>query len=457
MDNLNKQLPFANLILVALFVTILSSSTLGYDITFLTPLGNPGTDADCNGVNDWWEQWHDFPINDPALPSPDLDSDGDGISDYDEGIRGTNPYQQDSFAIQIRLEGERIVLGMNTFHGNNYTIEGKASLSSGEWVEIAQFYGGLDSNTEASVPLNGSLQFFRVLAWPLNIDCDEGCDEGWLSQYRCSGNWRQRLWRDANCDERWMNYEYCPEGCSNDACRGATCDERWLNQYGCSGNWRQKLWRDANCDERWMNYEYCSQGCSNGACRSSTCIEQWLSQYRCSGNWRQRLWRNMDCSEIWMNLEYCIHGCANNACRIQTSYCGDGVCNQGETCANCPQDCGVCPTPLPIGYCGDGICKSGETCSSCPQDCGRCVAPLPVIYTCAQLGGSCCEHGGTGALSGAADCPSSCFSACNVPTPEPAPSDDSPTGAVIVVDSSVLLLLGVIVVLTFLLLLFAKR
>ena len=47
-------------------------------------------------------------------------------------------------------------------------------------------------------------------------------------------------------------------------------------------------------------------------------------------------------------------------------FCGDGVCDSGENCLNCPQDCGVC------FYCGDGVCNGNETCSSCPQDCGVC-------------------------------------------------------------------------------------
>src|SRR5262249_47057018 len=47
-------------------------------------------------------------------------------------------------------------------------------------------------------------------------------------------------------------------------------------------------------------------------------------------------------------------------------FCGDGVCNAGETCSTCQSDCGVCP------YCGDFACNGGETCGTCPGDCGAC-------------------------------------------------------------------------------------
>ncbi|MEM3555201.1 MAG: hypothetical protein QXF56_00535 [Candidatus Micrarchaeia archaeon] len=47
---------------------------------------------------------------------------------------------------------------------------------------------------------------------------------------------------------------------------------------------------------------------------------------------------------------------------LPTSYCGDGSCNPGEDCGNCPADC-LCH------FCGDGSCDPGEDFLSCPEDC----------------------------------------------------------------------------------------
>jgi hypothetical protein len=46
--------------------------------------------------------------------------------------------------------------------------------------------------------------------------------------------------------------------------------------------------------------------------------------------------------------------------------CGDSLCNNGETCSDCPQDCGICAS------CPDGSCNGNETCLTCYQDCGIC-------------------------------------------------------------------------------------
>lgn len=45
------------------------------------------------------------------------------------------------------------------------------------------------------------------------------------------------------------------------------------------------------------------------------------------------------------NIE-CLSGiCCNNVCRGECPYCGDGVCEGGETCSSCYDDCGLCSAP----------------------------------------------------------------------------------------------------------------
>ena len=116
----------------------------------------------------------------------------------------------------------------------------------------------------------------------------------------------------------------------------------------------------------------------------------------------------------------CVAGETCENCPVdcgKCSTCGDGVCNasQGETCFSCPVDCGLCPT------CGNGVCDPTrparaaprtaasapvaatasaprrEDCASCPEDCGVCAkcgdgvctAPLENCYTCPADCGVC--------------------------------------------------------------------
>jgi len=111
----------------------------------------------------------------------------------------------------------------------------------------------------------------------------------------------------------------------------------------------------------------------------------------------------------------------------QEPVCGNKICEEGETCINCPEDCicicgnGICepgetyktcnedccapegiqvsppynccpgliavsdclfgPCPISIRYCircGDGLCKEHENIKNCPQDCGVCNFNIPI-------------------------------------------------------------------------------
>ncbi len=91
--------------------------------------------------------------------------------------------------------------------------------------------------------------------------------------------------------------------------------------------------------------------------------------------------------------------------------CGDAICEGDETCATCPDDCGVCPE---VPVCGDGVCSGDETCETCPGDCGECPSEAEPVCgdgscngdeTCTTCPGDCGEcpidDGGPGEIPAA--------------------------------------------------------
>ena len=89
-------------------------------------------------------------------------------------------------------------------------------------------------------------------------------------------------------------------------------------------------------------------------------------------------------------------------------YCGDGSCNGSDTTANCPGDCG--------SSCGDGTCNGSESTSNCSSDCGSNCGDGTCngAEDCSGCGadcGSCAGYCGDGSCNGIEDC-SSCFIDC---------------------------------------------
>lgn len=126
------------------------------------------------------------------------------------------------------------------------------------------------------------------------------------------------------------------------------------------------------------------QGCDDGDCTDIVCE---ADPYCCNNNWD--------------NI------CANEAvawcpvCGGNVPVCGDGECGSGESCGNCPADCGVCPPE-----CGDGECNGDENCATCSDDCGACCGNdvcdaelgencVSCEGDCGPCEGDCCESNGS--------------------------------------------------------------
>ncbi|MGB5752268.1 MAG: hypothetical protein WBN87_05355, partial [Thermoanaerobaculia bacterium] len=64
----------------------------------------------------------------------------------------------------------------------------------------------------------------------------------------------------------------------------------------------------------------------------------------------------------------------------------DGVCETGEDCISCPNDC-ISGT-MPGAVCGNGICEAGdgETCATCAADCNGTTTGKPSNRFCCGVG-----------------------------------------------------------------------
>jgi hypothetical protein len=132
---------------------------------------------------------------------------------------------------------------------------------------------------------------------------------------------------------RWIAigscYQGCPSGYSCEAghCVEITlppsCNPGYLDEYRCYNNWRQKKYLNSDCSTSWVFYEYCDYGCSAGSCLppTPTCNARYLDEYRCSGNWVQRKYLHSDCSTSWIDWEYCDYGCSSGYCLPREEPC----------------------------------------------------------------------------------------------------------------------------------------
>jgi hypothetical protein len=111
-----------------------------------------------------------------------------------------------------------------------------------------------------------------------------------------------------------------------------------------------------------------------------------IKVYRCEN------WANNSCSSGWSDLysqvdltNHLASATSNKSSLFfaaEPEICGNNLCGSGESCSNCPQDCGSCPSGITGGVvasgggsggispvCGNSVCEAGESKENCPQDC----------------------------------------------------------------------------------------
>ncbi|MBN1175880.1 LamG domain-containing protein, partial [Candidatus Woesearchaeota archaeon] len=91
----------------------------------------------------------------------------------------------------------------------------------------------------------------------------------------------------------------------------------------------------------------------NGVCYPAGTDDVVIGAKCMLGSWRKSLIFHDICGDGICSLAEADSGSCPEDCDLIGPFCGDGSCNNGETCSSCSSDCGACL------YCGDGICNNG--------------------------------------------------------------------------------------------------
>ncbi|MGJ8653753.1 MAG: DUF1800 family protein [Opitutaceae bacterium] len=136
--------------------------------------GYPGVDLNNNGVSDIWEYRFNATdlVGNPTSKNQDFDK--DGISNFDESIAGTNPFDAQS-RLDLNIKRDEtlgLMLSIPTQRGKGYTFFGGTTLNPEIWdPEDAQFEG-TGSEMDFVITANDDSYFFNAVVADIDMDND---------------------------------------------------------------------------------------------------------------------------------------------------------------------------------------------------------------------------------------------------------------------------------------------
>jgi hypothetical protein len=131
-------------------------------LTVTTSATGGGSDNDADGIPDVWEAAIDL---DPFRDDADDDPDGDGLSNLQEYLAGTNPFDtSSSLKILASPSPAGIRLTFRAAAGRSYTIQYRDDLQTGPWNTLTNIPPQIADRTAdfSDAPPAGA-RFYRLV------------------------------------------------------------------------------------------------------------------------------------------------------------------------------------------------------------------------------------------------------------------------------------------------------
>ena len=143
--------------------SVFISNSYGFAISNNAQLTVTFTDTDSDGIQDWWESLY-FGTNTAAVASQD--SDGDGMTNLQEYLAGTDPNDPNSkFSVSIAtsISGPGYTLTFTAMPYKSYTIQYKDTLTATSWTTLQSYSATpVQQTISYTDPAGTSMRFYRI-------------------------------------------------------------------------------------------------------------------------------------------------------------------------------------------------------------------------------------------------------------------------------------------------------
>jgi len=217
-----------------------------------------------------------------------LDGDSIQLSDGEEvRLIGINApefnekcYEESKEKLQNMVLGKQVTLESDVNDKDQYGRLLRYVYVDGIFVNLEMVRSGLahkyeyGSNTKYSALFeqaeNEAKEKCRCI-WQPCLKKTKKCENKYLEEYRCSGDWSERKLQYSDCSFVWVLWEACEHGCGDDGkCKstspctiGFKCKDSYHRGY-----------QKSNCS--WDFIEYCKYGCVNGECNPKPSIPNYI-------------------------------------------------------------------------------------------------------------------------------------------------------------------------------------